>query len=396
MSNSIGIVGSGLLGRLLAHQLFLEGHAVHIFDRDDEVGKLSCGWVGAGMLAPYSELDSADEQIFALGVESLELWPKLLSTLVKPVYFQRGGTLVVAHGQDKPELSRFRGNVEHKLRLLGVGHAWRAPIGKDANDSSPVDAGGMPALQGVGAKEINELEPELSGRFHNGLFLPDEGQIDNRQLFNALTDTLKANGVRWSCGVQIERVEPHRIYSTRKTEEFDLVIDTRGLGAKKDLPKLRGVRGELIRVHAKEVHLNRPVRVMHPRYPLYVVPRPENHYLIGATTVESDDDGSVTVQSALELLSAAFSIHSGFAEATILEMTARCRPALPDNSAKIYVETGLMRINGLYRHGFLISPKVVNLTTALIKNNLKVDSHLEIGAEYLPIIVKNTLANTFG
>jgi glycine oxidase len=385
MAKSIGIVGAGLLGRLLAHQLLLDGHAVHIFDRDDQRGTLSCGWVGAGMLAPYSELDSADEQIFSLGKESLALWPGIIKSLAKPIFFQHAGTLVVAHPKDRNELSRFQGNLERKLDLLRI----QDQVGVSRRDARAPRVSDS-FVANVDAGRIADLEPELAGRFHSGLYLADEGQIDNRQLFNALTDTLKANGVQWTEGVHIDRLEAHHIYATKSTKsQFDLVIDTRGLGAKTDLPKLRGVRGELIRVHAKEVNLDRPIRVMHPRYPLYIVPRPDNHYLIGATTIESEDDGPVTVQSALELLSAAFSVHSGFAEASVLEMTARCRPALIDNSPKIYHEPGLLRINGLYRHGFLISPKIVDLVTALIKNKLKVDSQLEIDSTYLPIIVEN-------
>lgn len=421
MSKSIGIVGSGLLGRLLAHRLLLDGHTVHIFDRDDEVGSLSCGWTGAGMLAPYSELDLADEPIFSLGRESLALWPGIVNSLAKPVFLQIAGTLAVAHAQDRAELSRFQRNIEHKLEILrasahnrgfpiggrmqcaptrgrrdagaprgigDIGRAWRAPTrsGQDACAGSEQSL----VLQNIESDVIADLEPELSTRFHSALYLPDEGQIDNRQLLDALTDTLKASGVKWTCHSNINHIEPNIIQAAPSSKlQFDLVIDTRGLGAKADLPKLRGVRGEIIRVLAPQVNISRLIRVMHPRYPLYIVPRQEHHYLIGATSIESDDARPITVQSALELLSAAFSIHSGFAEGSILEMSARSRPALIDNAPKIYVEPGLMRINGLYRHGFLISPKLVELAIALIRNNLRVDSQLEIEAEYRAIIIEN-------
>jgi glycine oxidase len=100
---------------------------------------------------------------------------------------------------------------------------------------------------------------------------------------------------------------------------------------------------------------------MHPRYPLYIAPRPNQQVIVGATSIESNDSSSVTVQSAMELLSAAYSIHTGFAEARILEMQVQCRPALPDNLPKMEVHPGLVRANGLYRHGFLIAPVMVLL-----------------------------------
>jgi glycine oxidase len=73
----------------------------------------------------------------------------------------------------------------------------------------------------------------------------------------------------------------------------------------------------------------------------------------------------LTVQSALELLSAACTVHPGFAEGTILENRVNCRPALPDNLPSIiFSKNGsrqIISVNGLYRHGFLLSPKLAKL-----------------------------------
>ena len=92
-------------------------------------------------------------------------------------------------------------------------------------------------------------------------------------------------------------------------------IDCRGLAAARQLPDLRGVRGEMLLVQSRELRLQRPVRLLHPRMPVYVVPRGEGIYMIGATMIESDDAGAVTVRSALELLSAAYALHPAFGEA---------------------------------------------------------------------------------
>ncbi len=70
---------------------------------------------------------------------------------------------------------------------------------------------------------------------------------------------------------------------------------------------------------------------MHPRHPIYIVPRQNNCFIIGATTIESEDMRPLTVQSSLELLSAACTVHPEFAEGTIVESRVNCRPALPDN-----------------------------------------------------------------
>ena len=136
----------------------------------------------------------------------------------------------------------------------------------------------------------------------------------------------------------------------------DLVIDCRGLAAKDDLPTLRGVRGERIVIRSREVDLARPVRLLHPRFPLYVVPWGDGLYMIGATVIESEETGAITLRSALDLLSAAYALDPAFAEAEIVRQGAGARPAFPDNRPRIIPRNGYIFVNGLYRHGFLLAP----------------------------------------
>ena len=137
------------------------------------------------------------------------------------------------------------------------------------------------------------------------------------------------------------------------------MIDARGLGAGQQVAGLRGVRGEILWVRAPEVALSRPVRLMHPRYQLYIAPKPDNLYAVGATQIESESLAPITVRSSLELLSALYSVQTGFAEATVVRSYANCRPAFADNLPRIEVCAGLMRINGLYRHGYLLAPAIL-------------------------------------
>jgi glycine oxidase len=103
------------------------------------------------------------------------------------------------------------------------------------------------------------------------------------------------------------------------------------------------------------------VRLLHPRYPLYVAPKQNDLYVIGATEVEGEDMSPVSVRSALELLSAAFSVHPGFGEARILELNSQCRPTLPDHRpALVWDGAQTLRVNGLYRHGYMIAPEVAD------------------------------------
>ena len=143
------------------------------------------------------------------------------------------------------------------------------------------------------------------------------------------------------------------------------MLDCRGFAARPELPELRGVRGEMIRVRTAEVQLKRTVRLLHPRIPLYVVPRADGEFMIGATMIESADKGPVTVRSAIEMLSAAYALHPAFGEAEILEMSADIRPAYPDNEPRIEEREGRIFVNGFYRHGFLLAPTFADKAATL-------------------------------
>ena len=113
------------------------------------------------------------------------------------------------------------------------------------------------------------------------------------------------------------------------------------------------------------------MRLIHPRWPLYIVPRPEGRFLIGATTIESEDTGGVTVRSALELLTAAYAVHPAFGEARIVELGAGLRPAFPDHAPRIRIDGRHIAVNGLYRHGFLLAPALAELTVGYLRDGTR-------------------------
>ncbi len=335
---NIGIAGGGLIGRLLAWQLLRAGHTVTVFDAGPVNGELSAAYVAAAMLAPYSEAVTSGAEVFLLGREAVAQWQVLLADLQQDcgrrVTLQDTGSLVVAHGLDASSMEHF------KRKLHSV---------------VPDD----PQVSALDRAGIEQLEPDLPRSFRKGLWLVGEGSLDNRALLAALYESILEGGGRWLAQSEVQSVSSGEIQLADTTERFDLTIDCRGLGAKPDWPEVRGVRGEILWVQAQDVQLSRPVRLMHPRYHMYITPKPGNIYVVGATEIESESRAPVTVRSQLELLSALYSVHSGFAEAHIVGSYARCRPALPNNMPEIHCGDGLMRINGLYRHGYLLAPEVL-------------------------------------
>ena len=100
---------------------------------------------------------------------------------------------------------------------------------------------------------------------------------------------------------------------------------------------------------------------------LFLVPTHMQVFVIGATQIETEEYSPASGRSALELLSALYSVHPGFGEARILEIVSQCRPALPDNAPEIRWDgRKTLSINGLYRHGYLMAPAIMNAALALV------------------------------
>ena len=353
---SIGVVGAGLMGRLTALSLIRQGYQVTLIDKDAPSGHQSAGFAAAGLLTPLGESLHCQQNIVEMGMASLSLWPTILAGLQQPVYFQQSGTLVISHDQDKGDYWHFVRSIQqqyprHQINLLN-------------------------------RDQLMDLEPELSHRFNQWTFLSEEGQIDNRGLLDALKNQLNLLNVAWLHHAKVIDIAASsdgcRVGFNDQTNQsvvidFDLVIDCRGIGAKSSLVDLRAVRGEIFRLHAPDVQLHRPIRLMHPRYQLYIAPKPNKMFLVGATEIDSDDESPMTVRSAMELLSAAYSVHPGFAEAHIIEQNSHLRPAFSDNQPKIQINQRLIQVNGLYRHGFLIAPVVLIQVERAIKQCLQHD-----------------------
>lgn len=319
-TSSVVVIGAGIAGSWQALLFARAGYDVTLLDRDDEtMTQATSHWAG-GMLAPWCEQEISEPIITHLGKRSLDLWRNQLPDT------PFNGTIVVAHQRDRPDLERFARMTAEHLRL--------------------------------DADSIAALEPQLDRRFNDGLFFPDEAHVEPRSVLPKLHASLLAAGgaIRFQTECDPEVLNRH----------FDHVIDCRGLGARDRFPDLRGVKGEMIVVETPDVALSRPIRLLHPRWPIYVIPRDGQQFMIGATSIESEDYG-VSVRSVLELLTAAYSVDPAFAEARVVEIGSGLRPAFPDNLPRIVIDKNVVSVNGLYRHGFLLSPVLAQLTLAYVQ-----------------------------
>jgi glycine oxidase len=315
-SAPVSVIGAGIMGCWQALLLAQTGCSVTLYARAEACLSDAASHWAAGMLAPFCESENTEPVIARLGVRSLALWREALPDT------RFDGSLVVAHARDRNDYERFAQRTAGHERVRG--------------------------------ERLASLERALEGRFAEALFFAGEGHVEPRSVLPELRHLLVARGVS-ICTV----------HGSEAPRPAGIVLDCRGLAARDTQADLRGVKGETVVVETDEIALSRPVRLIHPRWPLYIVPRARNRFMIGATSIESEDNG-VSVRSVLELLSAAYAVHPAFAEARVVEFGAGLRPAFPDNRPRIRIAGDKISINGLYRHGFLLAPALAELTVAYL------------------------------
>jgi glycine oxidase len=316
----IRVIGAGVAGLTVAYAVARAGCAVDIIERAAGPG-LGCSHFAGGMLAPWCEAESAEPLVVSYGIEALTYWTQDVPAA------HRQGSLVVAPARDLPDLTRFA----------------RRTSSYETYDGAAVAA----------------LEPDLEGRFERALFFSQEAHLDPRAAMAKLSELLAANNqvvFRFGCDADAGN------------DPADWTIDCRGFDARDQLPDLRGVRGEMLMVRTQEISLARPVRLLHPRYPVYIVPRGDGRFMVGATMIESGQGGAITARSALELLSAACTVHPAFGEAAIIEMGANVRPAFADNLPSLRRDGRTLFVNGLFRHGFLLAPALARRAVDVVLN----------------------------
>lgn len=301
------VLGAGVAGLCVAAELVGRGCEVTVFDPSPRPGPHGCSWWAGGMLAPFCEGETAEEPVVRLGREAAGWWER------QGVAVERRGTIVLTLGRDRRELDRFARRTEGHQRL--------------------------------DAESLATLEPDLGGRFDRALHVRGEAHLDPRAALTHLRDRLEEAGV---------------VFIAEPGGPAGPAFDCRGLAARADLPDLRGVKGEMAVLRAPDIRLTRPVRLLHPRFPLYIVPRGDGVFMLGATQIESDDRRR-SVRSVLELLSAAYALHPAFGEAELVEIGVDARPAFPDNLPRLTQQGDTIHVNGLFRHGFLLAPALARM-----------------------------------
>src|SRR5579872_2519931 len=207
---NIGIVGAGIMGRVLAFTLVHLGHKVTLIDKTQASDPNTASFIAGGMISPYAE-QNADDSIFLMSQDALKRWKNIASKLVSPVTIYDQGSLLLApfqHHEDLLSYIRRAQTLKSELTLLS--HT-----------------------------ELEVLEPNLTAREFIGVQLPNEGYMDNFAMMVALENTLKQLGATWLENTKVIAIKNHCVYTINDQITFDQVFDCRGLGAKAAFDDMR-------------------------------------------------------------------------------------------------------------------------------------------------------------
>lgn len=222
------------------------------------------------------------------------------------------------------------------------------------------------------AARVRAAAPALTDVVRSGLFLPDESSIDCRRFSDALARAAQRAGAELRVSTPIERV---RVVAgravgvhTRRGEDLDAGAVVVAAGAwsslQGSLPFLpvRPAKGQMLALASAAVRFAQPVVAGG----VYLVSRPGDRLLLGATVEDVGFDTRNTVGGVQRLLAGAIALCPALRDAALTEHWAGLRPRTPDDRPILGPTpvTGLIAATGHFRNGMLLTPITAELVTA--------------------------------
>lgn len=226
---------------------------------------------------------------------------------------------------------------------------------------------GVP-LEWLSGAEVRRREPYLRSGLVRAVFSPNDHQVDNRKVVEALQQAFRLAGgkIHAQCPVTKIHLTDNRatgVYLGDRWIAADTVVLAAGAWSRLIpglpqhlLPPLRPLKGQMI---ALQMDPDRPLlhHVLWSNH-AYLVPRRDGRLLIGATVEEKGFDTTVTAGGVYGLLEAAWRILPSLEDLPLIETWAGLRPTSRDD-APILGPTGvagLLMATGHHRNGVLLAP----------------------------------------
>lgn len=345
------VIGGGIIGLASAWQLLRSGCEVTLLDPFPASGSTHAA---AGMITPASEATFGQESLLRASLASAALWEEFATALATDSGHQldllRRGTLFVAADHDDEAA------LERHAQLL--------------------ERHGRP-LERLSGRATRRLEAALSPRLASSLLIEEESSVDPRQVSRALLEAITRAGgvVRSTTGRPFISGE-QTVGAVTPAGEV-VAADVTVLAAGWQTPEvaaglglttaIRPLKGQILRLRSATADpLHRTIRALvHGRF-VYLVQRPGDEIVVGATSEDVGPDSCVTAGAVHDLLHDAIEIVPELTEAALIESLARLRPATADNLPLVGPAgpEGLVLAAGHGRDGILLAPLTAAAVTA--------------------------------
>ncbi len=354
-NDTIAIIGGGVIGLSIGWQLLRNGQQVEIYD-SNKAGK-AASWVSAGMLAPVSEAGFEEMELLNLNLESIKQFPKFAEELKEDsgidIDFRTEGTMMIAVDRDQAEQLRRLYEFRKKIEL---------------------------PVEWLTGSEAREREPELSPAIKSAVWIPNDYQVDNRNLILALIEAVKKRGGTIhehtpveSVSVTNDSISGITINGEEKTIKRVVLANGAWAREMKGLPDnvrppVRPVKGQILTLRmTKEFTLQKVLRS--PK--VYFAPKKDGRLIVGATVEEKGFETFPTAGGVKYILEEAWEAVPGIYDLPLEEINVGFRPSSRDNEP-IISDTpvkGLYIATGHYRHGILLTPVTAYEMAGIILND---------------------------
>ncbi|NEP59422.1 MAG: glycine oxidase ThiO [Symploca sp. SIO2G7] len=348
--SDIIIIGGGVIGLAIAIELNLRGAKVTVLNRDFQQGS---SLAAAGMLAPQAEAIPASPML-DLCLWSRSLYPEWIRKLEQLTGAATGywpcGFLAPVYNNSPQFSDSQNGHPEGRYQDTAPTALW---LDQDA---------------------INLSQPGLGTDVVGGWWYPEDAQVDNRALAQALRLAAQELGIDFREGVEVEAIEQqnHLVRAVRTSEgEFQAAQYVLATGAWSGelLPlPVSPLKGQMLSLKVPlGNHQPRLQRVIYGP-PTYLVPRRDGRLLVGAT---SEDVGWIpynTPAGIHNLLGQAIRLYPPLQDWQIQECWWGFRPTTPDKLPILGTSPleNLFLATGHHRNGILLAPVTALLLADLI------------------------------
>jgi glycine oxidase len=346
----VAVIGGGIMGCATALRLAQRGLRVTVIERGIPGAEASSA--AAGILGPQMEAEGTGP-LLELGLRSRALYPALAAELRDAtgidVGYARSGVLAVALDDD--------GEAE-----LAARRTWQTARGL--------------RVETLPAAILRTVEPALGPAVRGALRLPDDGQVNARELARAFSQAAASAGARFLQGRYVRRVVVEGGAATGV--ELDGEVLAAGVvvvaagswsglveGAGISATVVRPARGQLVSIETRPP-VFRHVVSAHGRG--YLVPRRDGTVLAGSTVEMAGFRKEVTVGGLAQILTLARTLVPALADAPVTATWSNFRPYTEDHLPVLGATAvrGLVLATGHFRNGILLAPVTAQAIAELI------------------------------